>query len=202
MDDHTSQTIQTYDAFAEDYAQINGSVGPICALLETFLRHLDGERVLDVGCGPGRDAAYFAARSLHVTGVDLSARFLALARRQVPGARLARMDMRRLAFSDGVFDGLWACASLLHLPKRDVPAALAGFRRVVRPGGLVYVGVKAGEGEELIATPRYGGRARFFAYYTPAELEALVQGAGLALLETVVQPQGETTWLNIFAQVA
>ena len=196
MSNPADRTTRTYDAHAQTYAQINRSTAPVQPMLDRFERHCPAGTVLDVGCGHGRDARYFAAHGCRVTGVDLSMGLLAIARQTAPDASFCQADMRRLPFSAGVFDGLWVCASLLHVPRADAPTALGEFRRVLRPGGLLYVGVKAGTGEAWVRTQAYGGAERFFVYYRPEELAALVREAGFSIVE---QPE-QDGWINIFAQ--
>lgn len=205
MDERTARTVQTYNAVAEHYHEINQSVEPVRDLLETFVRYLPGPRVLDVGCGPGRDSRYFAGQGLHVTGVDLTPRFAQIAQAYVPEARFALADMRRLPFAPAAFDGLWVCASLLHLPRQEAPAALAGFRQLLRPGGVIYIGVQQGEGEGLVAARGLGGWERFFSYYDAPGLRTLLLEAGFTLLTEIITPDSRIKgkiWLNAFAQPA
>jgi ubiquinone/menaquinone biosynthesis C-methylase UbiE len=195
-DDSTRRTIAVYDAHAANYAAINAENAVVRALVDRFCAELpSGGAVLDVGCGPGRDSAYLAAQGFRVTGVDMSAGLLALARDAVPAARFVLGDMRRLSFPAGAFDGLWVCASLLHVPRADAPAALAGFRRLLRPGGQLYVGVKQGDGADWQTADRLGGGARFFTYYTADGLRDLLAGAGFR----VTALTSDDVWLNVFA---
>ncbi|MBN1963349.1 MAG: class I SAM-dependent methyltransferase [Anaerolineae bacterium] len=195
-DDPLQVTRQTYDANAETYAQINADSAPIQHVLDAFMRHCPGRALLDVGCGPGRDAAYFAARGYRVCGVDLSGSMLRLARQTAPGAAFAQADMRALPFAAAVFDGVWVCASLLHLPKAQAPAAVRAFAWLARPGGIVYVGVKAGAGEALVSAPAFADGERFFAFYQEAEVVALLETAGLRVVERLKQ----AGWINVFAR--
>jgi SAM-dependent methyltransferase len=104
-----------------------------------------GSRVLEAGCGVGAQTVHLVARSpgAHVTAVDVSAASLARARARVaaerPGARVAwcRADLYDLPFGAGAFDHVFVCFVLEHLP--DPVGALAGLRRVLRPGGTVTV---------------------------------------------------------------
>lgn len=107
-----------------------------------------GQRILDVGCGPGRHSYALAERGLSVVGIDISQRFIDLARAQAPdGARFERLDARLLDF-DGEFDavislcqGAFGLAALPGSPLGEDPdgAILAAMARAVRPGGLVAV---------------------------------------------------------------
>jgi len=188
-----------YDHIAADYAVINAAMPPHLAELAThFLGRLSPDtRVLDVGCGAGRDMAWMEARGVTVTGIDLSTRMLTQAREIVQG-ELRHMDMRHLDLPDGHFDGVWCCASLLHLPKTQAPIALTEMRRVLVPGGTLYLGVQEGEGEVWESAP-YGSVERLFARYTSAEAETLLSNAGYAVIERGSSSAGARRWLNFLA---
>ncbi|WP_346043383.1 methyltransferase domain-containing protein [Actinomadura chokoriensis] len=114
-------------------------------LLHAGTSYPAGSRVLEAGCGVGAQTVHLAARSpgAHVTAVDVSAASLAQARARVaarrPGARVEwrRADLFDLPFGDAVFDHVFVCFVLEHL--RDPGGALAGLRRVLRPGGTLTV---------------------------------------------------------------
>lgn len=193
----TYQTNATYDAYASTYANLNPSVDPIRDYLKRFMGMLNRPDavVLDVGCGAGRDCAYFAGQGYRTVGLDRSGRLLDVAWQNLPGGRFLQGDMRALPFAPGVFDGLWVCASLLHLPKADAPSIMAELVCLLRPGGALYCGVKRGEGERWVVSPQLGDAARFFAFYALDELTALLVNAGFAIVHTVV----DDVWINAFA---
>lgn len=97
------------------------------------------ERVLDVGTGTGQAAAMAIGAGRTVTGIDLAAGMLEIARREVPGASFQEMDFEALAFADGAFDVVLAVHAL-HFA-RDAAAALREWRRVTRPGGRLSLSV-------------------------------------------------------------
>ena len=115
------------------------------ALLASFVDALPGPRVLDAGCGPGRDAEYFHARDLDPIGVDAARGMIEYARTHRPGQYLL-MDVRDLAFEDDRFDGLWCPASIFFVPMGGMETALDEFARVLRPNGVARIGFKLGEG--------------------------------------------------------
>lgn len=114
-------------------------------MLESFVEALEGPAVLDAGCGPGRDAAYFAERGLDPVGVDLAAGMVEYARQHRPG-RYLRMDLRALGFPANSFDGVWCPASVFFVPHEGMATALGEFERVLRPDGVARVGFKLGDG--------------------------------------------------------
>lgn len=172
--------------------------------MTTFTSHLGGRRlVLDLGCGPGRDVEFLAELGCRAIGLDLSAGMLAEARRRLPQADLIRADLRRPPLKSASIDGVWACASLLHLPRADMPAALAEIARLLRrPDGLLYLALKGGQGERWIAGQ--AGQRTFFAYYQPDEVETLLRYAGFRTLENWIasdQAGRHEPWLNYLAAV-
>lgn len=171
--------------------------------------------VLDAGCGPGRDARALAAHDLPILGVDISQGMLdeageRTARRLSRGAiRYALMDLRRLDLPDASCRGVWCSASLLHLPRATAPRAVAELARVTRPGGPITVFVKArsvgsaAEGFEPYPVPGITDLPRFFAYYLPEEARALVEGAGLDVLDLTIAEDGRPDapdWVVIVAR--
>lgn len=201
MPDPTEQTTHTYDQHAATYAAINASADPILHLLDRFCAmleasHREGGLVLDVGCGHGRDSALLAARGYGVCGLDRSMGQLAVARQQAPAATFLLGDMRHLPCQTHSVDGLWVCAALLHLPRAEAPQALGEFRRILKPGGLLYLGVKSGTGERWVASKQYDGAARYFTFYGGADIEAQAGDAGF----TVIERYEDQGWINLFAR--
>ena len=194
-----SDTISTYQSVAEEYRERHGDRSGIAELVEQFLEALEagveGEsaRIADVGCGPGWESATFAERGHEVVGADLTPAFLATAREEAPSADFARMDMRSLGFAANSFDGLWACASFLHVPREDAPATLRGFRRVLRPGGVLLLSVKRGEGE--MDGDSYDEDRRRFTLYRADQLRELTEGAGFA-----VESVASDDWVQLLAR--
>jgi SAM-dependent methyltransferase len=192
-----------YDALAPVFAERNAAVPPgVAAAAERFLAGLGpGARVLDLGCGHGRDAAWMAARGVAVVGADLSPGMLAQARDRTR-APLVECDMRVLPFADGTFAGVWCNAALLHLPRADAPAALVAIRAVLVPGGLLYVAIQEGDEESWEPATWVEGAARFFARYRAPEFERLLQQAGFAPPATDAESVPGRTWLRFLARRA
>jgi ubiquinone/menaquinone biosynthesis C-methylase UbiE len=197
----TEITSAAYDQIAAGYAATwAGRADPMAAARARFAARLaSGARAIDVGCGPGRDLAALRELGLRVSGFDRSRGMLAQAcqRGALP---LLRGDMRALPVRAGALGGLWCCAALLHIPKRDSRAVLAEFWRVLRPGGVLYVSVKHGEGERWHADG--DEQRRYFVFYQPAELDELLTSGGFAIAErwTDADSLGRPeAWLNRIA---
>jgi SAM-dependent methyltransferase len=152
--------------------------------------------LLDLGSRPGRYLAWLTPRGARVDGADRSSGMQAAARAR-GGGPLVQADMRRLPFVGGTFGGIWCCASFLHLPKADAPGALDEMRRVLLPGGMLFLGVQEGSGEGWEV---YGWEvARFFARYTSAEVATLLRNAGFAVVAQGRGVHAARTWLQLLA---
>ena len=168
-------TIRTYDSRAEP-----GVAFDMRREMAAFTARLPaGGRVLDLGCGTVWAAAQLREQGFRAVGLDLSFGRLsrAVAERAAP---VVMGDQRRLPIAAVSLDGVWACASLLHLPKTDMPVTLDEARRVLQPGGVLFVSLKAGDGE---AWTTRGGGPRFFAYYRAAQLDSLLARAGFRIVD-------------------
>ena len=199
VSDPVTDTVRRYDEFAEDYADHWLNPAAMSYQREFFAINLLGlpePRVLDLGCGPGRDAKFFAARGCRVTGIDLSPAFLDIAQSLVPRVDFAEMDLRRLAFADGSFHGVWACASLLHIPHGQGLAAMKELARVMLPGAFLYLSVKEGEGQG------FDERGIFYAYYHREEMARLAGVSGLEVLrlQEVSSLTGHAVFIDLFAR--
>jgi 2-polyprenyl-3-methyl-5-hydroxy-6-metoxy-1,4-benzoquinol methylase len=190
MDD----TIGYYDRnaarFAADTANLDMS-----ALYDRFLRHLSPDgRILDAGCGVGRDALAFAERGYSVVAFDASAEMVRLARERVGD----RAEVQHIRFEDVTwreeFDGIWACASLLHVPAAGFPGVATRLTSALRPHGVWYMSVKLGDEERVV-------EGRRFANHTEATLRTALAGVGVNVSEVWVTGDvraGRTgeRWLN------
>jgi superfamily II DNA or RNA helicase/SAM-dependent methyltransferase len=146
-----TQTTDYYDDNAESFFQstVNVDMSPLHG---KFLQHV-GERgtILDAGCGSARDAKAFKDQGYQVEAFDASAQLAKLAAKHLEQGVPTRtfLDVKEVA----IYDGIWACASLLHLPQAEVPKALAKLWTALKPNGVLYVSFKLGEGERA-----HGGR--------------------------------------------
>jgi ubiquinone/menaquinone biosynthesis C-methylase UbiE len=200
----TTITSATYDQIAADYAARWASGEELASARARFGALLGpGARVLDTGCGPGWDTVRLRELGLRACGLDRSRGMLNEARGR--GVPLLLGDMRALPLHDGALDGLWACASFLHIPKQDGPAVLREFRRALRSGGALYIGVKAGVGERWVEqgpAQQSPGQQRFFAFYQADEFDQLLADSGFRLLDGWINKDSRgrpEDWINRLA---
>ncbi|HVE62652.1 MAG TPA: class I SAM-dependent methyltransferase [Mycobacteriales bacterium] len=197
MTDPVAATRATYDAIAADYAARNSGADPREWLDELTLGLSPGDTVVDLGCGPGIDAAALRAQGLLCLGLDLSTSMLDLARRHdVP---VVQGDLRVLPFRDRSLDAVWSCAALLHVPRGETVATLVEWRRVTRPGGALRLSTSNGddEGWEVVpyVQPPEGepDRHRWFVHRTRDELVGALTHAGWQV-EHVGSRESHRSW--------
>jgi SAM-dependent methyltransferase len=175
----------TYDAVAADYAAAFAdelAAKPFDrALLDDFAAACSGQ-VLDVGCGAaGHVTRYLADRGVGVAGVDVSAVSVEVARERQPALQFEVADMRHLPAADSALTGLVALYSVIHLPREQVPVALAEFRRVLRPGGILLIAMHGGTGE-IQSDDWFGATVSVrAALWSLADLMAAIESAGFVV---------------------
>lgn len=191
-----------YDQHADEFDAATGLDGlpdEFFDLLDSFVDGLSGPTVLDAGCGPGRDAAYFHEQGLDPVGVDVARGMVELARATRPG-RYLRMDVRDLAFRDDSFDGVWCPATVFFLPADGMATALSEFSRVLRSDGVARVGFKLGDGP--FEAEKWGETT--MEYHVPEErARALLESAGFRVASaSVTRVSPERTFANFYCQQA
>lgn len=149
---------------------------------DKLLRLLPSGRILDVGCGVGRDAPMLLDAGYQYVGIDLSAS-IDIAREVAPGAEFRQMSMYELDFPDSSFDGFWSTVTLLHAPKDRVGVALQELRRVVKSGGVGFISMQKGDGEKMVPSPDAPGHERFFAFYGLDEFAGVLIQNGFEVIE-------------------
>jgi SAM-dependent methyltransferase len=164
-----------------------------------FLQCLKGRRVLDLGCGAGEHAAYFANQGLDVTAIDISPAMIALAKERSPALDARVMDMEGLDFPPSTFDGVWAVTSLLHVPKKNVPAVIESVAGVLKERGILYVCMKEGEGEGLEQDKHDPATRRYFAYWQREELKAVLEPRFTVYVDRVT-PRDDRKFLEMLAR--
>jgi SAM-dependent methyltransferase len=193
-------TQETYRQIAAAYAQAQQDRAPLARQTARFVALVKpGGLVFDVGCGPGLDTAVLQQHNLQAIGLDFTHEMMQVGRQEY-GIELpfVQADMRHLPLAP-VADGLWVCASLLHLERADVLPTVQAFHRVLKPGGILYLSVKLGEGEEWV-TSAYGQPfGRFFAYWQPETLDTLLETAGFKIVDEWQESGGKDTWLVRYA---
>lgn len=189
-------TIQYYEEHAEEFAS-NTLDANMASIRSRFLAHLpSGCRILDFGCGTGRDSKAFLELGYDVTAIDGSEALCKIAQ-ALTGLSVRCLDFRKYEpAKDEIYEGIWACASLLHLQKDDLLPVMQVLSQALQPGGAFYVSFKYGdfEGER---------NGRYFTDFTLEEFREFIKKvpelyvAEYWVTGDVRPGRGDERWLNI-----
>ncbi len=196
---------ETYNRIAEDWHRDHQKDDWWVEGTDAFIALLGaGKSVLDVGCGAGVKSHYLASKGCQVTGIDLSESMIAIAKREVSEADFRVLDMREVGVLEDLYDGVFAQASLLHIPKAEAPDVIKALAAKLKPHGAIYIAVKEqranNPSEEVVTENDYGYEySRFFSYYTLEEIESYCREAGLTPVQNAL-PQGAAKWVQVIAR--
>lgn len=139
-----NKTLEYYNQNAVSFVQGTRNVN-FTDTQEKFLRVLRGKKVLDFGCGSGRDTKYFMEAGLEVTAIDGSEELCKIA------SVYTGIPVRQMLFQEfdelDEYDGIWACSSILHLPKGELKSVFLKMIRALRKNGVIYTSFKYGDFE-------------------------------------------------------
>jgi SAM-dependent methyltransferase len=192
-DDYQSVTNQYYEDNAQDYYQSTVDLD-LASLYSPFLELLSpGAHILDAGCGSGRDSLYFLNQGYKVSAFDASPVLARLASSLI-GQSVLNIKFSQLDFIDE-FNAIWACASLLHVPRSEIGSAFTKLSRSLKPGGIFYMSFKYGD-KECFRNGRW-----FNDYDESSFLTLLRRHPHLSLIKiwktTDIRPTRPDIWLNI-----
>jgi len=203
-DGASAATVRAYDAAAAEYRDGTADLpDAVAAAIGRFAGVLPrGARVLEIGSGPGRDAAALEAAGLRVRRTDITPAFVEMMR--VDGCQADILDPLDDDLADPAapatpYDAVWASACLLHVSRDDLPTVAARLAAATRPGGLLHASLKEGDGESWslhghVSSPRH------FTYWREEALRAVLEEAGWSV-EHVGYGDGRfgTRWLEVLA---
>jgi 2-polyprenyl-3-methyl-5-hydroxy-6-metoxy-1,4-benzoquinol methylase len=184
-DDYYQQNAQRFFDETVD-VDMSAVYQPFLALLKP------GARILDAGCGSGRDTKAFSELGYAVDAFDASAELAERAERLI-GRPVEVMRFQELTTVEH-YDGIWCCASLLHVPEKELPEVMALLANALKPGGVWYVSFKYGTGERV-------KDGRRFTDMNEARIDNLVRRLNLNIvlinLSNDVRKDNSNNWMNI-----
>ncbi len=195
----TNYTLDYYNQNSSVFTETTVDV-EFSEIQDTFLSYLsEGALILDFGCGSGRDTRYFLKKGYRVEAVDGSEEMVKTASLNT-GIPVRKMLFQELDETDK-YDGIFACASILHVPYNDLPDVIRRMCKALKPNGIMYVSFKYGtyEGER---------NGRFFTDMTEERFEKLLpEIPELTIIKDSitgdVRPgRSEEKWLNVFLRKA
>lgn len=197
---------ETYNRIAEDWFKDHKNDDWWHDGTNTFISLLpEHAYILDVGCGAGVKSRYLTNKGLKVTGIDFSDKLIEIAKRESPEIDFKVLDMNGVQNLHIEFDGVFAQASLLHIPKNNIVNVLTNLVSVIKQGGLLYIAVKginaSGKEEDILKENDYGYEyERFFSYYRMEELEKYLNESNLEVVYKNSNLVGKTDWLQIIGK--
>ena len=197
-DDHVANARAVYNIAAQTYVQFVGTEissateGPIDqSLLVAFTELIKRGRVVrvaDIGCGPGRVAAFLAARGLDAVGVDVAQAMIAVARTAHPQIEFEEGQLDALPIGDGVLAGAVCWYSIIYTPPDQLGEAFAELKRVLIPGGYLLLAFQAGSGEPVQRADAHGTNLSLTSYrHRVREVTRHLENAGLQLYALVLR---------------
>ena len=188
-----NQTISYYDKNAKEFCK-NTIDADMSFCRDKFLKYLSaGASILDAGCGSGRDSIAFKQLGYHVTAMDASPEICKEAEK-VLGQKVICKSFEEID-DENMYNGIWACASLLHVPKESMGEVLYRLKRVLKDNGILYASFKYGKEEKIV-------NARLFSYYDEQSLKKLMVENGFEVLELFVtqdvrEDRRDEKWVNV-----
>jgi SAM-dependent methyltransferase len=180
-----TETLSYYEQRAEDF-RAGTRDHDVSQNIGALLRHIEGESplvILDFGCGPGRDLKTFAGLGHTAIGLEGVASFVAMARADT-GCEVWHQDFHRLNLPGKHFDGIFANASLFHVPSQELPRVLQQLHAALKPAGVLFSSNPHGQNEEGWNHRRYG------AYHDLEAWRRYMSGAGFMEIEHYYRPTG------------
>jgi SAM-dependent methyltransferase len=181
----TTKTLAHYDERAAEFWEGTRD-HDVRQNIDAFLRHIHGAPpfcILDFGCGPGRDLAAFRTLGHEAVGLEGSPRLAAMAREH-SGCEVWEQDFLALSLPAAGFDGIFANASLFHVPCQELPRVLRELHAALEPDGVLFTSNPRGSNEEGWNRGRYG------AYHDLESWRAFLVAAGFSELEYYYRPPG------------
>lgn len=193
-----SDTIDYYEQNACAYA-LETSKADLSEIRSRFLALLpQGAHILDVGCGAGRDLMAFRAAGCEAEGLEPAPKLAELARAH-SGCVVHVGKVENMHFQ-AVFDGIWACASLLHLSPYEFPIGLSAISRALKKSGVLFLSMQRGTFDRVLPD------GRFYALYERDRLLSIVGSAGFDPVDVwetgdTLPGRAEIRWINVLARI-
>lgn len=185
LDRISNGTLQHYEAHAEDFRDGTRD-HDVTQNIAALLRHIEAAppfAILDFGCGPGRDLTTFSALGHRAVGLDGAERFVVMAR-EATGCEVWHQDFLHLDLPSAQFDGIFANASLFHVPSQTLPRVLRQLHAALKPGGVLFSSNPRGANQEGWSHGRYG------AFHDLETWRGYMADAGFVELEHYYRPPG------------
>lgn len=177
-------TKESYQLTAQAFAHNVADLAPIGSIEKFFGLLPPKAKIIDLGCGSGRDAKIFTTMGTNVLGIDYCSNLIEIAKAHAPLANFELMDIEMMNLPASSFDGAWSACSLGHISKKLLPHVLEKIHSLLKENGFFYLALKKGSGEKLEIDSRYNGDfKKFWSFYEEDELKNILQVAQFKILE-------------------
>jgi ubiquinone/menaquinone biosynthesis C-methylase UbiE len=198
MDERQIETINYYNKEANTWAMSHGGNEKHSWWEDEMIKfneYLPSGKVIEIGIGTGKDAEALINLGYEYTGIDASVGLLELAAKRNPSATFIHKYVQEIDPSLGEFDGFWASAILLHIPKDEIRDSLLAISSVIKNKGIGFITLKEGYGENVDEKT-----GRLYSYYTEDEFNDILNSAGFSILEVGRRYGEENNWLIFYVQ--
>lgn len=193
-------TKESYDSVAARWADTHKMPKFWQESFDKFYELLPSGRVLEIGCGSGRDARELIEHGYKYMGTDISAPQLEQARQNNPGAFFEQVNLYDLDFQEQ-FDGFWAAAVLIHVPKNRIDEAIEAIKRNMKAKAVGFIAMKEGEGERIETKDYLEDTPYYFVYWQRSEFREVLKSHGMSSLYEGYIPMSERSkWLTYIVQ--
>lgn len=198
MDDKKVKTVKYYNQEANSWSASHGGDDKESWWKDEMTRfneYLPSGRILEIGSGVGKDAEALIRLGYDYTGTDASSGLLELARKRNPSATFIQRYAHEIEPSLGEFDGFWASAVLLHIPRDEMRDSLLAISSVIKNDGVGFITMKEGEGERVDEKT-----GRLFTYYKEEEFTNVLESANFSVLEVGRRDTEKDNWLIFYVK--
>jgi 2-polyprenyl-3-methyl-5-hydroxy-6-metoxy-1,4-benzoquinol methylase len=194
-------TKESYDSVSAEWADTHKTEKFWQENFDEFYKLLPEGKLLEIGCGSGRDARELIAHGYDYVGTDISANQIAVARKYNPGATFEQASLYDLSYPEP-FDGFWAAAVLIHVPKNRIDEALSAIKRNMKAKAVGFIAMKEGDGEEIQTKDYLKNTPYFFAFWQRNEFRDVLERHGMtSLYESYIPMSHGTKWLTYVVEI-
>ena len=193
------KTIDTYNKLAKEYDEETKGFWDKFpyTFIDNFKASIKGDKILNLGSGPGRDALILKESGFNIVCLDASESMVDICRNK--GLESILADFLSIPFADDSFDGVWAYTSLLHISKNQINQSLSEIKRVMKRDGVLGLGMIEGSGEEY-RNSKGVLEARLFSFYTQKGLEEILKENGFEIFYFDKFQPRNSYYLNFLAR--
>lgn len=176
------ETRETYNKIASNYEKEYENDLSDAPYIDSFLSQVEGNYILDMGCGPGTLSKYIANKGYNVDAIDYSEEMLKIAREKINNVNFIQMDMRNVEMNKK-YNGIMLAYSLFHISKDEVKNVLPKYYDLLEDNGVMLIILQEGSGEDYVSENLGTGLKKFINYYSFEEIEKVLNDNNFEIIE-------------------